>query len=452
MKKQLLAALLCAAAIIPLTSCGNDGITSMLNDLSNGFKMTGTMKQNAIWLDPYTGEPSGDVDTNSYNLEYYYQNSGDITGVSQFVSYYDAETKKDIYMSDETYIKGNDGFTYFYELGYKNKLEAIAAVDSVGNNVNYDFYFDNPFSHILAKDFTKIDGNTYSLVKSKAFYLSYMLFSRIDPVFYEVVDSANFVIEGNTLKSATIKPIQIMDYVTIENVIRYYILETIVEVQFEDAGKATIKTPELREYHDYHAPLKNALETINNNYTLKITHTSAINENGGTNVFTFYYTPTYIYWQCGENDTISVDNDVILKVVDSSQTVIPMVYDDINGNWSANKATNYAQIKGASVDLFLPEINDVAAEIFDYNGQSMTYTPNSYILPYLASECFVPLVLTTQELNGYTTDFVVSLDKGNLKTINISYSYNNGWDVYHGNYILEFSNIGSTVLPFGIEL
>ena len=77
---------------------------------------------------------------------------------------------------------------------------------------------------------------------------------------------------------------------------------------------------------------------------------------------------------------------------------------------------------------------------------------NDIILPYIAAECFVPPIIATTELNGYTTQCDIILENNSLKTINIAYSYNNGWDVYAGNYILEFSNIGSTTLPFGITL
>ena len=454
MKKKLLGALLCAAAIIPLASCGNGEINSMLKDLRKGFKVTGTITQTAHWLDSAYGNPTGETDQNVYNITYHYQNT-DIVGVTQNVTYYDVLNEMSVTMLDDTFIKGNDGFAYFYELGYENKLEAVAAVDSLGNSVNYAYYFDNPFSHIISSDFTHKEGNVYELDKSKAFYLSYILFNQIDTIFYEVCKSAEFTIENGTLKSARIEPIQIQDYATVGQQNRYYRLETLVEIEFSEAGKATIQTPELRESESFHTPLRNALTSIDKNYTLKATwNSNDYGEQTVTIVHTFYYADNDIYWQVGEHSSVDPINDVILRVDPNSNAITPWGYDDIYGNWSAAAgiSNGYSQLVGAPVSDFRPVISDVAAEIFDFNGQTRIYSAADIILPYIAAECFVPPIIATTELNGYTTQCDIILENNSLKTINIAYSYNNGWDVYAGNYILEFSNIGSTTLPFGITL
>lgn len=453
MKNKFLKSLLCAAAIIPLASCGSSKMNSMIEELCKGFKLEGTITQTAVWLDRPNGNPTGETDSNTYNLSYYYQNNNDVTGVSQKVSYFDPLYEQTVTKLDSTFIQGADGFAYFYDLSYKNKLEAVAAVDSRGMNVNYAYYFDNPFNHIKGTDFTKISGNVYELNHDKAFYLSYMLFNQIDTVFYEVCKSAQFTIENGTLKSAKIEPISIEDYTTIAQQNRYYRLDTVVEINFSEAGKSKIITPELRETQSYHAPLQNAFDTISNNYTLKVTHVADFNNPTQiANVFYFYYTEDAIYWKSGNNDEIDSLNDVILKINKQTNTCTPIGYDDINGVWSEAAASDFSQLRNAPVEAFLPVISEVAPEIFDYNGQTKVYSANEFILPYIAAECFIPGVITTRELNGYTSRCDIKLDKGTLKTIEVDYYYNNGWDVYSGDYVLEFSNIGTTTLPYGVTL
>lgn len=453
MKNKLLKTILCASAVLPLASCGKGKFDSMLDNLSKGFKLEGTITQTAHWLDGMNGNPTGENSSNTYNLTYYYQNNNDITGVSQKVTYLDTLNEVIVTELDDTFIEGNDGFAYFYDLSYKNKLEAVAAIDSRGMNVNYAYYFDNPFTHIKSSDFTKLEGNRYELERSKAFYLSYILFNQIDTVFFEVIKSAQFTIDNGTLKNAKIEPISIYDYATIGQQNRYYRLDTIVDVNFSEIGTAKIQTPELRETQSYHAPLQSAFDAITNNYTLKVSHLSNFNNPSKIkNIFYFYFTESDIYWQAGEHTSPDPLNDVILRINPETKTCTPWGYDDINNKWSANAASSFSQLRNAPVEAFLPVISDVAAEVFDFDTHSRIYSANEFILPHIAAECFVPNIITTQELNGYTSKCDIILDNGALKTINIEYYYNNGWDVYSGEYVLEFSNIGSTVLPFGITL
>lgn len=461
MKNKILCALLSAAAIIPLTSCGSNELNSIVKSLCKGFAVEGTISQTAYWLTTSDGERTGESSENVYTISYNYQNS-DIVGVSQKVTY--VSNGSEVTKLDDTFIKGNDGCAYFYELGYKNKLEAVAAVDSLGNSINYSYYFDNPFTHISASDFTKKSGNIYELDKSKAFWLSYMLFGQIDNVFYETCEKAEFTIENGTLKSAKIEPVVIQDYATVGQQNQYYELETSVRIRFSDVGSAKIAVPELRKTKSYHAPLKTAFENIRNNYTLKVKWDS---NDYGTDTTTvlhnYYFADNDIFWQVrsssyeqeGSIDEININNDLILRVDETTKTVTPWGYDDVLENWSANAAiTNgFSQLIGASVDYFRPIISDVAAEVFDYDEKTKVYHATNLLLPHIAAECFVPPMCSTTELNGYTTQFDITLDdNNNLKTIYIAYSYNNGWDVYAGNYTLEFSNIGTTTLPFGITL
>lgn len=461
MNKKILCAVLSAAAIIPLASCGNNELNSIVKDLCKGFVVEGTISQTAYWLTASEGERTGESSENVYTISYNYQNS-DIVGVSQKVTY--VSSGSEVTKLDDTFIKGNDGCAYFYELGYKNKLEAVAAVDSLGNSINYSYYFDNPFTHISASDFTKKSGNIYELDKSKAFWLSYMLFGQIDNVFYETCEKAEFTIENGTLKSAKIEPVVIQDYATVGQQNQYYELETEVRIRFSDVGSAKIAVPELRKTKSYHAPLKTAFENIKNNYTLKVKWDS--NDYGTdttTIVHTFYFADSDIYWQVRSStqddltapDEPSQINDMILRVDETTRTVTPWGYDDVNEKWTAEAAISngFSQVIGASVDYFRPVISDVAPEVFDYNEDTKVYSATSELLPYIASECFVPPISSTTELNGYTSQFDITLDENNnLKTIYVVYSYNNGWDVYAGNYTLEFSNIGTTTLPFGITL
>ncbi len=462
MKNKILCALLSAAAIIPLASCGNNKVSTILDDLCKGFSVEGTISQTAYWLTGSEGERTGEKNENVYTISYDYQNT-DIVGVSQNVSY--NSNGSVVTMLDDTFIKGNDGCAYFYELGYKNKLEAVAAVDSLGNSINYSYYFDNPFTHINASDFTHKSGSTYELDKTKAFWLSYMLFNQIDNVFYETCKKAEFTIEDGTLKSAKIEPVVIQDYATVGQQNQYYELETVVRIKFSNVGSAKIQVPELRKTKSYHAPLKTAFENLKNNYTLKVTWNS--NDYGTdttTIIHTFYFADSDIYWKVRsstQDDLTAPDdgpnkiNDMILRVDETTKTVTPWGYDDVYEKWTAAAAiTNgFSQVIGASVDYFRPVISDVAAEVFDYNETTKIYSATNELLPHLASECFVPPIASTTELNGYTNQFDLTLDSdNNLKEIKIVYSYNNGWDVYEGNYILEFSNIGTTTLPYGITL
>ena len=72
---------------------------------------------------------------------------------------------------------------------------------------------------------------------------------------------------------------------------------------------------------------------------------------------------------------------------------------------------------------------------------------------FIGVEAFIPALETIGDdyLNGFGTGAIVELNEaGNLDTVNIGYSIDNGFLARDVNFELVFEDIGTTTLPFGI--
>ena len=304
--------------IMALASCGGvqkSPIETAIENLRQSFTLEGEIYQKAKFLDGYDGAYTGEEADHNFTYSYAMEN-GDVTGLSR--EFLGVEEDGNTYnvMSD-TFIRGEDGHVYFEELSVENTVQQIAAVESSGKVVNYDYYFCNPFDYILASDFSLVEGNTYTLAKDKASFLSTKLFNAFDICFDEVITSVTCTFENNELKYMELVPEEIMDYTTVGASNKYYILESKVTLNFSKAGETKLNLVKPRAHKDEHDKLTAAFKNIQDNYTLTINYT--IEQDGEelpANVRKYYFTKEGIFYKtdCTDMENPVANSDVALKV------------------------------------------------------------------------------------------------------------------------------------------
>ena len=459
MKKTFLI-VLCSATLIALSSCGNGGTNSTKSEIqkalekfNEGVTISGTINEKARFLTASSilgGVLNGDITETQFDYVFKYENK-EMTGIERLVTGYEADGSSYVHTND-IYAEGDDGYLYFLELNYKNEIEKILATDSAGFKVNYGSYFDNPFYYLNEKDFTKIEDGEYSLNLKKASYLASQLFGDIDPIFYSVIESATAIIENDEIKSITLKPTTIETYETInyENV--YFLLDATATLTLSNMGNTTITKPTPKVHKTEHDALGEAFKSIKNNYTLTLSF--EFDDSTEPIVSKYFYTEDAIYGQWGDGITPSALSDVLLVINDDQETVTPLGYNEADSSWSYQTAmqNGFSSLDGADKNIFIPIVSEVAPEIFNYDANSESYKVVEELKTYIGAECFIPSPDVIRELDGYGTGCEIFLKSGLLDRIEIGFNFNNGFTSSSGKVVATFSDLNTTILPFGITL
>ena len=443
--------------IMALASCGaqTSPIETAIEKLRKSFTLEGEIYQKAKFLDGYDGAYTGEEAEHNFTYSYYMEN-GEVTGLSR--EFLGVEEDGNTYnVMNDTFIRGEDGHVYFEELSVQNEVQQIAAVESSGKVVNYDYYFCNPFDYILAKDFTHVEGNTYSLSRDKASFLSTKLFNAFDICFDEVITSVTCTFENDELKYMELVPEEIMDYTTVGASNKYYILESKVTLNFSKAGETKLNLVQPRAHKDEHDKLTAAFKNIQDNYTLTINYT--IEQDGEelpANVRKYYFTKEGIFYKtdCTDMENPVANSDVALKVGENGK-LTAYGYNEATNKWTAQAgiSNGHSAFNSFTRKDIEPVINTVAGEIFDYSPNQDKYYVCEELETFIGVEAFIPALETIGDdyLNGFGTGAIVKLNsEGVLDTVNIGYAIDNGFLDRVVNFELVFENIGTTTLPFGI--
>ena len=444
-------------AMMALVGCNGDSpIDKAIEDLRKGFVLEGTIHQKARFLDGFDGAYTGEEAEHNFTYTYVFENN-EVTGLHR--NFLGVEDNGDTYsVLNDTFIRGNDGHVYYKELTCQNTVVDTPAVDNTGKVVNYDYYFCNPFNYILGSDFIQVEGNTYTLAKDKASFLSTKLFNAFDICFDEVIKTINCTFENGELKSMELIPEDLMDYATVGASNKYYILETKAVLNFSKAGTAKLDLVKPREHKDYHDSLNDAFKKIEDNYTLTVNYMcSNDGEDLPVNVRKYYFTKEGIFYKtdCTDLNNPVANSDIALKV-NSDGSLTAYGYNEATNKWTtaaaiSNGLSVYNSFTRKDIE---PVINTVAGEIFDYSSQQDKYYICEELETYIGVLAFIPALETIDDgyLNGFGTGAIIDLnDNGDLNTVNIGYSIDNGFLARDVNYELVFENIGTTTLPFGIS-
>lgn len=457
MKKLSLIAL-CGATLLALASCGKDTndskeVRNALDKFNEGVTISGTINEKARFLTASSvlgGTLNGDIAETSYDYTFKFENK-EITGIERLVTGYEADGSSYI-QNNDVYAEGDDGYLYYLELNYKNEIEKVLATDSAGFKVNYGSFFDNPFFYLNEKDFTKIKDGEYSLNLKKASYVASQLFGDIDSIFYSVIESATVTIENDEIKTITLRPSTIETYETVnyENV--YFLLDATATLTFSNIGNTSITKPTPKTHKTEHEALGNAFKAIKDNYTLTLSF--EFDDEDKPIVSKYYYTKDAIYGQWGDGITPSALNDVLLVINDDKKTVTPWGYNEADSSWSHQNAmqNGFSSLDGADKNIFIPVVSEVAPEIFDYDATTQSYSVVKELENYIGAVCFIPSPDCIRELDGYGTGCEVFLNNGALDRIEIGFNFNNGFYSSSGKVVASFSDLNTTVLPFGITL
>ena len=152
------------------------------------------------------------------------------------------------------------------------------------------------------------------------------------------------------------------------------------------------------------------------------------------------------YWA---DDPSYYESDVILTY-DKDGTFTTYGWQDDIQSFTRQGAASNGLMDYDNKELWelIPEIDDVAPEIFDYDSENDVYVCCDELVAFIGSECFIPLLDVDPEFNGYGTNCEIKLgEDGNIETITVVATVNNSFQVAQIEYVLEFTNIGTTTLP-----
>lgn len=430
-----------------------DVIKTTLEGLRNGFAFDGDVNLKATYENTSLGET-----VSQRPVQYTYENA-EKTAIQRKI--YSIEEDGTKYLDDnEVLVEGEDGSAYYMELDYTNKVAEIQAVDSLDTPINYGLELGNPFAYIIESDFTKVNDTTYSLSKEKAAFFVSKLFGFLDDVFYTIPQEATFTFENETLKNIKIIPGTLDDQITIGYSTEPYTVSAVVDLDISDIGTARVDVPEVKEHKPEHDALGVALKKFGKNYTTKAKYTQVTTNlmNLQMSKFDYYYNmyfaDDYLFYQAGyDKDATSYNkvNDVLLSY-DDDGTFTAYGLNEVNNTWTQQAAASNGLSPYSNLYTYylIPEIANVAPEIFEYNEKTGLYECCDELIGHIGAYCFIPPLENEEPYNGYGDKCTIKLEGDTITQIVISFYYNNSFNEMVGTFTFDYSDFGTTTLPSDI--
>ncbi|HBS10292.1 MAG TPA: hypothetical protein DEA28_00925, partial [Firmicutes bacterium] len=172
-----------------------------------------------------------------------------------------------------------------------------------------------------------------------------------------------------------------------------------------------------------------------------------------------YNNGTDIYMQVFDSDlsddkipTSPTASDLYLKA-NKGKTLNTYTYDKDGENNDfifTLDTQNYISINGYyTYEVFQPDFA-ISADIFNKNEDG-SFSPTEDNLPYIAGDCFVPILNTTSEIAyGQISDLKIYLsdDKTYISNIDIEFDST----AYQGNIYIKYFDVGKGSIPFNITI
>lgn len=325
----------------------------------------------------------------------------------------------------DTYYKGENGYAYTKELGIDNKVKEYPLTDNLGNYINFDDNYKNPFSNLRYTDFI-VDGNHLVLKpKAQEKFLKHLL--QWDSQATKTV----FSIENDMFSAVEITTNSTSSSIGFAS-------SYVFKMQFLYDINLSIPNIEPFQTKEEHLALKNALVKLadqmkDNNYTVV---SDVIFTGSAASRLNYYVTNDAIYSDAQD------ENGYSYGAKKEENSMHEFYYDKTSLN------VNY-------LDSFLPfedfylDYSTFAAELFDYDQiEKVYYLKDSYLRKIIR---FITPYTESLYYSNYGYSLSVSLDaEGNFNNLHIQYS--DSENMLNGESIITIEKIDSTALPSNIIL
>ena len=424
------------STLVLLTSCNNQNtnkedtnspLFGAINNFYGGVKLLGTVDTHYV--------PTSSVYENvnrSYEYTIVFQEK-DEKGYETTSKEVDNDNAS-VYHS--CYFRSDDGYVSYESYDADNTITKTYAMSLTSGKVNYDQYFSNPFLFINELDFTKSGDNLYSLNLNKAYFLMYFVLGQSVSV-----QTCYFTLTNNMFTSFYISsnPFDVTDNTTGASYKATF--EATFELSYDDA--LVTRLVSFKE-NEENSDLKNALNNVNNDYTLDIVQRFDTDDTSYTNkdhkkAYCDKETKTIYVDKTGESS--SLNGGDYLFIENNSGYLEGFNY-DLAGFWHRQNLTtevNYESVvdnlKSISTALFTKQdsLTYVSREEIDKDTASISNLVNAFIPPYYSF--------------SYTPDsmkIVLNDDKKSIKY----------FDIYFTDSLtlpqrvrFTYENVGSTDIP-----
>ncbi len=325
-------------------------------------------------------------------------------------------------------------------------------------------FLDNPFYYIFGSDFTGISTNEYELDNEKVSQL-FSKFCYFMSVGLKGVPSVNtFTMDddGNFSKFYfEPEDRKVGETDTISQSSLYYIIHQSVTFDVLKIGDTLIDhlTPVKKDGSSANSALKSAFSKFNEKkitITVRDDATSNSTTTSSTNKFFFDGKNAYVKYfndyKVSESELNSA-NDYMLRVGEDVKHYEAYGYDDRFGSWEPSNSTKFGKLNQDSYvynDL-IPIVNTVSSELFTFDKTTNLYKLDKDYLSGVFGYTLTPVfkeVRSNNILNASSLSLKLD-NSGNLSSAIIKYSYyDSSFNSYSGTVYVNYSNQGSTVIPF----
>lgn len=400
------------------------------------------------------GNPTGEVANNIYLTDFVYDSqNGNKFGSTVYQKISEEES---VLVYDNQLFEGEDGYTYYNALNYDNTIKGFPLLNYSGQKIAFAYAYLNPFHYLLADDFMEVEGkeNTYTLTKAKGTFFASCVLGDIDVAFSDIISNIEFVIENYELKTIKVVP-PVDEDITIDYntmVTKYYSIEQVATFDVKEVGTATIQVPSVKETKEEHAALQSALDKFKaNNYTATLEVELNVNSTISTGVYTYYYDGSSIYISTVEDQSAPSASDILLYQYEGDEFLTPLMYDETSSKFTSDAAESLEALENVFTYKDLcPVVNEVRAEIFNYQSFRKTYEVCKEMLPTIGKMAFVPPINPINDYLGDIIKFLVrTTNDGNIDYVSFTFE-SSGWSTVEGKCTLSYDNIGTTVLPHNL--
>ncbi len=467
MKKIIISNLL-LIGLFTITACDNSSTNEelsleeeMLEKMqTGGFQMSGKIKQTRQQVGVNTsGELVliGTPERNTYDSTFVYQEKDNIAMRRTTTQTYAGEN---VVTEDRQVYRDENGLLYTTSLDYTNSVVKTYSTNAYEINSYMNFA-----KLLIPSDITRQVTDSgeihYNINLDKGAVITNYVFTYLNSGFKMQPLQMYFTVDENetTFESLYIE----MDgrfntesdgYYTY---LYYYENECTMELSDIGAGEVDNLTPFPEKAEN--AVLKEALSSVDgNNMTVKITDTSYASD--GSTILSVDYTKIFydgseIYvrnWDDSTGDeNMRNENDFLLKPDSASDLLYSYIYDSETETFVKNSLTYFPSLYQGTYyyEDLLPIVSDVSGDLFNYNPTTNFYVGEASMVSALA-KCFYvgKAPLRSTNLQSASEINIRLNDNNEIVFVQADYSYiDSSYNITSGTIKIEYSNIGSTVLP-----
>lgn len=470
--KKINTVLTMGALIAPLllTSCNQQGSSSNSSDntheniiatnlekMKKGFALTGVITQTREEIDLDTGNLTGKKENNVYNTDLIYESDGE-NGFHRHS--YQKVMNEVVDLENFTYFADENNDVFYQQLNHKNEIDNVYLSNGDESSSSFDVNGYYNWASLLNNSDLVYDeiGNRYELNNEKANFIASLMLSYLNAGFYDVATVCYFTVDSNYVFNSfniVMNSRKLIEYDE-NNTMHFYKVDNKVEFAMSDVGTAKVNRIVPFETKQQNQPLTTAFDKFGDNMTIKITDTKkSLSGSSTSKTYQKLYLDGESIYVANFN-TLTGENqrnekDFLLKQDPASEKLYSYVYNQENGSYEKQVLTEYPSIYQGLYfyDELLPTIKGVSQDLFTYNATKNNYENEDLALKALV-QCFNitrPPFRNPHILNANKVSVRLNADN-TLNYVEFEYSYMSLTDIENGTVKVEFSNVGSTEIPF----